>query len=309
MARNPVHGVLLLDKPVGLSSHAALSRAKRALGAAKGGHTGTLDPLASGLLPLCFGEATKFASDLLEATKSYRATVKLGVTTTTGDAEGAVQKCRPVAVDLAQIAAALERFRGPISQIPPMYSALKRDGRPYYEYARQGVTLERPARQVVIYALRASDFHGDSLALEATVSKGTYIRTLAEDLGEALGCGAHLTALRRTAIGALELAQSTALADFEALAEPARHARLLPVDSLVLGLPEVRLSAAQTTQFRHGQRISAGSLAPGERVRVYGQLAGGEAFLGVGCGAPDGALQAVRLLNTGLDSATPGPHH
>jgi tRNA pseudouridine55 synthase len=196
--RVPVHGVLLLDKPVGLSSNDALIRAKRMLNAPKAGHTGTLDPFATGLLPLCFGEATKFSQDLLEADKTYEALVHLGVRTDTGDTEGQVISERAVEVSVAQIEAALAQFRGPISQVPPMHSALKRDGKPLYEYARAGITLEREARNVIIHKLELLDYQAP-VAYPCHLQQGTYIRVLGEDIGEALGCGAHLNALRRTA--------------------------------------------------------------------------------------------------------------
>jgi tRNA pseudouridine55 synthase len=192
--RVPVHGVLLLDKPVGLSSNDALIKAKRLLNAEKAGHTGTLDPFATGLLPLCFGEATKFAQDLLDADKTYETIVHLGVTTSTGDTEGEVIATRPVDVIPEQIDAALAQFRGPIEQVPPMHSALKRDGKPLYEYARAGITLEREARRVTIHELTLLSWQSPYLRLSVTCSKGTYIRVLGEDIGAALGCGAHLNA-------------------------------------------------------------------------------------------------------------------
>lgn len=203
-ARKPrlkVDGVVLFDKPSGMSSNGALQTVRRLYWAAKGGHTGTLDPMASGLLPLCLGEATKFSQMLLDADKTYLARVKLGVRTTTGDAEGEVTNTRPVLVDDAQIAAAAARFLGEIDQVPPMYSALKRDGKALYEYAREGVTLEREPRRITIHRIECGPLVGDEFDLEVCCSKGTYIRTLAEDIGEALGCGAHLVGLRRTGIG------------------------------------------------------------------------------------------------------------
>ena len=203
--RRVVDGVLLLDKSQGVSSNGALQTARRLLNAAKAGHTGTLDPMASGLLPLTFGEATKFSQMLLDADKVYEAVVQLGVDTDSGDADGAVIATRPVAVDRAALEAVLTRFRGEIEQVPPMYSALKRDGKALYEYAREGIELEREARRVTIHALELLDFAGERFAIRVHCSKGTYIRSLAMDIGAALGCGAHLCALRRTAIGAFEL--------------------------------------------------------------------------------------------------------
>ncbi len=280
--RVPVHGVLLLDKPVGLSSNQALVMAKRLLNAEKAGHTGTLDPFATGLLPLCFGEATKFAQDLLDADKTYEATVKLGETTTTGDIEGEVLESRPVDVSVDQVESALTNFRGPIMQVPPMHSALKRDGKPLYEYARAGVTLEREARAVTIHALELLEFAPPLLKLRVHCSKGTYVRVLGEDIGRALGCGAHLTALRRTAIDTLELAGAVTLESLAALPEAERAAALQPVDALLSKFPRVALDDELTRRFRQGQRIAlnrAGIDAPCHegRVRVYssdGQLLG-----------------------------------
>src|SRR3954466_12758398 len=201
--RVPIHGVLLLDKSAGMSSNDALIKAKRLFNAQKAGHTGTLDPFATGLLPLCFGEATKFSQDLLEADKSYETMVHLGVTTTTGDTEGDIVQSRQADPTVAQIESAIAEMRGAIDQIPPMYSALKRDGKPLYEYARAGITLEREARRVTIHILEFLDYQAPYLRLRAQCSKGTYIRVLGEEIGAALGCGAHLHALRRTQVGAL----------------------------------------------------------------------------------------------------------
>ncbi len=280
--RVPVHGVLLLDKPVGLSSNQALVTAKRLLNAEKAGHTGTLDPFATGLLPLCFGEATKFAQDLLDADKTYEATVRLGETTTTGDIEGEVLESRPVEVSVEQVEAVFASFRGNILQVPPMHSALKRDGKPLYEYARAGVTLEREARAVTIHALELLEFTPPLLRLRVHCSKGTYVRVLGEDIGRALGCGAHLTALRRTAIDTLELSGAATLESLAALPEAARAATLQPVDALLSKFPRVVLDDELTRRFRQGQRIAlnrAGIDAPCHegRVRVYsdeGQLLG-----------------------------------
>ncbi|HJW26170.1 MAG TPA: tRNA pseudouridine(55) synthase TruB [Rhodocyclaceae bacterium] len=285
-----VDGVLLLDKPVGLSSNDALQKARRLFSAAKGGHTGTLDPLASGLLPLCFGEATKFSADLLDADKTYEATLKLGITTDSGDAEGAVKATRPVAVTEADVQGALPRFTGDILQVPPMHSALKRDGRPLYELARQGIEVEREARPVTIHAIELLGFGGDSLSLRVKCSKGTYIRVLAADLGEALGCGAHLTALRRTCVGDLDLAGSVTLAALEAMAEEERTACLQPVDALLQSLPAVHLDGGAAQRFRHGNSVPLAG-APGKyRVYIDGRLAG------VGEQGPDHQLQPKRLV-------------
>lgn len=227
-----IDGVLLLDKPIGASSNAALQRTKWLFNAAKAGHTGTLDPQATGLLLLCFGKATKFASALLDADKVYRATVRLGVTTETADAEGAVLETRSVEVSQAQVQQALLQFTGEIEQVPPMYSALKRDGKPLYEYARQGIELERPPRRVAIHELRLLSFGGDQFEIEVACSKGTYIRTLAADIGEALGCGAHLSALRRTRIGDFDVSDACSLDQLAQMDESARDGCLLPVGAL-----------------------------------------------------------------------------
>lgn len=214
-----MHGVLLLDKPAGWSSNDALVKAKRLLNAMKAGHTGTLDPFATGLLPLCFGEATKFSQDLLEADKTYEAVVHLGIITSTGDTEGDVISTKAVDVTPGQIEATLAKFRGPISQIPPMHSALKRDGKPLYEYARAGITLERQARQVTIHDLMLLSYDAPYLRIRVACSKGTYIRVLGEDIGAELGCGAHLQQLRRTGVGELTLDNGITLDQFTALAD------------------------------------------------------------------------------------------
>lgn len=270
--RDLVDGVLLLDKPVGFSSNDALIKAKRVLNAKKAGHTGTLDPFATGLLPLCFGEATKFSQDLLEADKTYEAVVHLGQTTDTGDTEGEVVDTRDVNVTPEQIEAVLARFRGPIAQVPPMYSALKRDGKPLYEYARAGITLEREARNVVIHKLELIGYEAPFLKLSVTCSKGTYIRVLGQDIGEALGCGAHLNALRRTQVGALT---ADGMITLEALlAHPDPRSLLAPVDALLSSFPAVQLNAELAKRFLQGQRLALGKepvtvpSAQG-RVRVY----------------------------------------
>jgi tRNA pseudouridine55 synthase len=270
--RDLVDGVLLLDKPVGLSSNDALIKAKRFLNAKKAGHTGTLDPFATGLLPLCFGEATKFSQDLLEADKSYETTVHLGITTNTGDTEGETIDTRDVNVTRAQIDAALAQFRGPIGQVPPMYSALKRDGKAYYEYAREGITLEREARPVTIHALEFISYEAPFLKLFVTCSKGTYIRVLGEDIGNVLGCGAHLSALRRTHVGPLTVEGMVTLETIGA--HPAPLELLAPVDALLSSFPAVRLTEELGRRFLQGQRLALGKedvVVPSElgRVRVY----------------------------------------
>ena len=300
--RVPVHGVLLLDKPEGLSSTQALSVAKRLLNAEKAGHTGTLDPFATGLLPLCFGEATKFAQDLLHADKTYEATVHLGVTTTTADTEGDITETKTVAVTREQIEKVLQQFRGAITQIPPMHSALKRDGKPLYEYAREGVVLEREAREIVIYELELLEFASPDVKIRVRCSKGTYIRVLGEDIGHALGCGAHLTALRRTSVGTLDLLQSINLPSFTALTDVARMQSLLPVDALLADLPELRLTEELAQRFMHGQRIPGvvcvGAQSTDETtvlVRVYRAV--DAALLGVALLDVRGVLSPQRLVS------------
>lgn len=272
--RVPVHGVLLLDKPVGMSSAQALAKAKWLLNAQKAGHTGTLDPFATGLLPLCFGEATKFAQDLLDADKTYETVVHLGITTDTGDTEGTILTQQIVDVTVAQIESVLEQFRGPISQVPPMHSALKRDGKPLYEYARAGITLEREARDVTIHQLDLLAYDAPILRLRVACSKGTYIRVLGEDIGAALGCGAHLSALRRTVIGALDVSSALTLDQLAEHPVADRNSCLQPVDSLLSSFPALVLDVALASRFRQGQRIAldrAGLVPPCEsgRVRVY----------------------------------------
>lgn len=277
--RDLVDGVLLLDKPVGLSSNDALIKAKRFMNAKKAGHTGTLDPFATGLLPLCFGEATKFSQDLLEADKTYETTVHLGITTNTGDTEGEAIDTREVKVTAEQIKAVLPQFRGPIMQVPPMYSALKRDGKAYYEYAREGITLEREARPVTILKLELVSYEAPFLKLLVTCSKGTYIRVLGEDIGHALGCGAHLNALRRIQVGALTTDGMVTLEEIGAHASPT--SLLAPVDALLSSFPAIELTAELAKRFLQGQRLALGkealTLPPEQgRARVYhdGQLLG-----------------------------------
>jgi tRNA pseudouridine55 synthase len=287
-----VDGVLLLDKPLGLSSNTALQKARRLFSAAKAGHTGTLDPLATGLLPLCFGEATKFASELLNADKAYRATLRFGITTDTADAEGAVLSECEVNVSEAQLLAKMESFRGDIEQLPPMYSALKRDGKPLYEYARQGIELERTLRQVTISKLDLLSFDGRDAVIDVDCSKGTYIRTLAADIGAALGCGAHLLALRRTRVADLTLEQAVTLEQIEAMPESARITLLAPLDTLVANLPQVQLTAGDSARMRHGQAILWNGRT-GERLRMFSNEQG---FIGIGLVTAEGMLQAQRLV-------------
>ncbi len=267
--------MLLLDKPIGLSSNNALMQAKRLLHAKKAGHVGTLDPLASGLLPLCFGEATKFSKDLLDADKAYDATLKLGVSTTTDDAEGEVLQTRPVTCDRTDVNAALMAFRGLIMQVPPMYSALKRNGKPLYAYARAGHTLEREARAVTIYALECVTCilgESASVTIRIVCSKGTYIRALARDIGEILDCGAHLVMLRRTSVGELTLADAVTLDRLSSMDKLQRSAYLQPIDTLLLKFVLVDLDTEMAQRFMNGQQLRLANklgVSENSRVRVY----------------------------------------
>lgn len=293
--KRPLNGVLMLDKSLRASSNAALQQARRLFRAAKAGHGGTLDPLATGMLPVLFGEATKFSSDLLEADKSYAAEIRLGISTATADAEGEVLATRPVRVSAGELAAALPAFTGAIQQIPPQYSALKHAGKPMYAYARAGIEIERQPRPVTIHALELLWFEGERLALSVTCSKGTYIRSLAHDLGEALGCGAHLAALRRTAVGRFGLDAAHTLEGLEAMQEAERDARLLPVDALLQGLPAAYLDPTEEDRFVQGQAVAwAGSAQA--RLRVYGS---GGRLLGVGETDGDGKIAPKRLISQG----------
>ena len=271
--RRPVHGVMLLDKPLGLSSNQALQKVKWLLRAEKAGHTGTLDPLATGVLPLCFGAATKFSQQHLDADKVYETTVRLGVKTSTADAEGDVTVVREVSCTPGMVVEVLDRFMGPISQVPPMYSALKKDGKALYEYAREGETVEREARNVVIHDLELLEMQlqGDApfLRLRVMCSKGTYIRTLGEDIAEALGCGGHLVALRRMATGPFDASQCVTLPELESLNEATRLDALQPVDVLLPGYTEVSLDSDNAGRFLSGVR-RRGPWDDCDHVAVYG---------------------------------------
>ncbi|NBD95518.1 MAG: tRNA pseudouridine(55) synthase TruB [Gammaproteobacteria bacterium] len=287
-------GILLLDKPTGITSNAALGRAKRHLGIKKAGHTGTLDPMASGLLVLCFGEATKVSGFLLDADKSYEAEAMLGITTDSEDAEGEVLREQAVPDFSAEaIESALKGFRGPIDQVPPMHSALKHQGRRLYELARRGEVVERPPRSIVIHELDCVQWHKPRLQLLVRCSKGTYIRSLVRDIGQVLGCGAHLSALRRTASGPFDIADALTLDRLEALRQENARACLRPADQALLHLPELRLDALQAQRLRQGQTLAGVENAGSGLVRVYdpdGLIAVGEA---------DGAghLKAKRVFN------------
>jgi tRNA pseudouridine55 synthase len=293
--KKKVDGVLLLDKPVGLSSNAALQKARHLLLAAKAGHTGTLDPFASGLLPLCFGEATKFSSDLLNADKTYEATLQLGAETDTGDHEGQIGQSSAHCPPIHEIEALLPRFLGAQTQVPPMHSALKHQGRPLYELARQGQTVERAPRAIAIHALDLLSWDAPRrlLQLRVSCSKGTYVRVLAADIGRALGAFAHLIALRRTRIAHLPLSQAIALAQFESLDEAGRLACLAPVDALLSHLPAVQLPTGLAERFCHGNPVEAPQGVFGQLAKIYCD----GAFLGTGCFKEGGRLWPARLLS------------
>ena len=295
--RRAVHGVLLLDKPLGLSSNQALQKAKWLLRAEKAGHTGTLDPLATGVLPLCFGAATKFSQQHLDADKVYETTVRLGIKTTTADAEGDIVAQRPVQCTLGQVVDVLNRFTGPIRQVPPMHSALKKDGKALYEYARDGETVEREPRDVVIHELEMLEVHLDGetpfLRLRVHCSKGTYIRTLGEDIGEALGCGGHLTALRRTQTGPFHLDHCITLEQLEAMPDLHRLSVLQGVECLLPDYQDVTLDEDNAGRFLSGMR-RRGQWADAERVRVFGQRP--KALLGT-AHVRAGELIPTRLLS------------
>jgi tRNA pseudouridine55 synthase len=289
----PLDGVLLFDKPLELSSNVAMQKVRRLFTAEKAGHTGTLDPLATGLLPICFGEATKFTISLLDADKRYRATIRLGERTTTGDAEGEVTETRPVAVTEAQVLAVLESFMGETRQLPPMHSAIKHQGKPLYEYIRKGETVERELRTVLIRELTLERLQGNELEFSVLCSKGTYVRTLAEDIGEKLGCGGHLIALRRTGIGEFCLDNAYTLTQLEGLDEAQRDACLMPLDRLVQNLPGLELDAVQSSRLAQGQRLGLSDAHPDGKRRLY---AAGR-FIGLG-ELEGGRLTPSRLLSS-----------
>ena len=295
--RRQVDGVLLLDKPAGLSSNTAQQVARRLFNAEKAGQTGTLDPLATGLLPLCFGEATKLSAYLLDADKRYWVRVKLGVTTTTADAEGEVVRTRPTdGVSKPGLQAVIDGFVGPIEQLPPMYSALKYQGQRLYKLAREGVEVPREPRTVTIHSIALGGFEGDEFEMTVHCSKGTYVRTLAEDIGERLGCGAHVSGLARTGVGPYAAAQMVTMAQVEAAAESGSEvldALLLPLDSAVGHWPEVRLSADSTYYLKLGQAVLVPKAPTRGWVRLYAQ---GGGFIGVGEIEDDGKVAPRRLM-------------
>lgn len=296
-----IDGVVLLDKPAGMSSQGAVTAVKRAFNAEKAGHTGTLDPMATGLLPICLGEATKYSQDLLDADKTYIAQVKFGQRTDTGDAEGQVieEFPLPVFVDSQAMTAALDSllpaFTGSISQVPPMYSALKRDGKPLYEYARAGVEIERAPRNITIYAIRWTNIQWPEATLEVSCSKGTYIRVLAEDIGNTLGCGAHLVGLRRTEVGHLTLEQSF---DIDAIQSNALDSArfILPVDSLLQTLPHLTVDEQQAKRLEMGQRVPLNMPSIEALVRIYRATAAPHNFIGT-ADWRSGVLHPKRLIS------------
>lgn len=294
----PVNGILLLDKGQGISSNGALQVAKRMFAAAKAGHTGSLDPLATGMLPVCFGEATKFSQFLLDADKSYRVTAHFGVTTETGDADGAVVAEKPVTFTEAQLLAAMERFEGEIEQVPSMYSALKHNGEPLYKLARQGIVVEREARRVTIHRFEFISFDGKEAVMEVDCSKGTYVRSLVEDLGAQLGCGAHVSALRRLSAGPYPAARMITLDALGALKAEggfdAIDALLLPVETAVADWPRVELSDNAAFYVMQGQAVMAPNRPTQGSVSLYQASTG--AFLGVGEVLEDGRIGPKRLI-------------
>ena len=293
-----IHGVFLLDKPQGMSSNDIMQKVKRIFQANKAGHTGALDPLATGMLPICLGEATKFSQFLLDADKRYLVTAKLGERTDTSDAEGQIIETREVKVKTSEILTALEQFRGDILQVPTMFSALKHNGKPLYEYARQGITVEREARPITIFELNFIEYNAPYLTLEVHCSKGTYIRTLVDDLGEALGCGAHITMLRRTAVADYPTEKMLDWNALQALAEPqdlsSLDALLLPMDTAVAKLPALTLNESQTQGIGFGQRIKFDNLN-----RLQGQVrlfSHENRFLGVAVIDENNVIRPQRLV-------------
>ncbi len=291
-----MHGVLLLDKPAGLSSNLALQKVRNALGRPKAGHTGTLDPLATGLLPICVGEATKFSQYLLDSDKSYDAVVKLGMVSSTGDAEGKLEVSGDPNVSEAQVREALKGFTGAIDQIPPMYSALKMAGRPLYEYARAGVEVVRQSRNIFINSLELHDFTDSLITFSVSCSKGTYIRTLAEDVGRVLGCGAYLAGLRRTRIGPFGLEKAYLLATLEEQGPVVAAGKLLPIDSFLMDLPKLHLAGEAAKRLTHGLPVPAQDGLSG-KLRFYGPSG---AFMGLGETTNDGQVVPIRLLAESL---------
>ena len=294
-----IDGVFLLDKPQGMSSNDIMQKVKRLFQANKAGHTGALDPLATGMLPICLGEATKFSQFLLDADKRYVVTAKLGERTDTSDAEGQVVKTRPVNVETSQILTALEQLRGDILQVPTMFSALKHNGKPLYEYARAGITVEREARPITIFEINFIEYQAPSLTLEVHCSKGTYIRTLVDDLGEVLGCGAHVTVLRRTAVADYPTEKMMTWDALQALAEQGDlDQHLLPIDTAVSKLPALKLNAEQSKGIGFGQRVKFANEAKLRgQVRLFSDK---NIFLGVALIDDNNVIRPQRLITQSL---------
>ncbi len=289
-----VHGIILLDKRLGVSSNKALQEVRRLFNANKAGHTGSLDPLATGLLPLCFGEATKVSALMLDDDKRYQVTVKLGVMTDTGDAEGQILETKPVQpLSLEQIQTCLAKFTGAQTQVPPMYSALKYNGKKLYELARDGITIEREPRNITIYELNLLEFTPETLTLDVACSKGTYIRSLAEDIGHDLGCGGTVTALRRTQAGQFLLDEAKTIEQLSAMSSEELHANLISVDKPLEKLPAIYLSSEQTTAIRYGQSIDFKENEIKGNVRLYAE----NLFLGLGEIGLNDKITPVRLFN------------
>lgn len=289
-----INGILLLDKPLGYSSNQALQKVKWLFHAAKAGHTGTLDPLATGLLPICLGEATKFAQHVTDADKTYIANIKLGIKTTTGDAEGEIVSIKPVNVSPIQFEQVCQQFLGEISQVPPMYSALKHEGKALYEYARAGVAIERKARNVRIQSITVNTFVGCEATITVSCSKGTYIRTLAEDIGATLGCDAHLIGLRRTETAGYEIGQALTIEALEELSIEKRDCQLLAVDSAISTLPKVIISDDSAYYFRQGQAVWQAGEISNDEIRIYKESG---LFIGIGKRLEDGKIAPKRLVN------------
>ena len=294
-----IHGILLLDKRLGVSSNRALQEVKRLLDAKKAGHTGSLDPLASGLLPLCFGEATKVSAFMLDDDKRYQVSIQLGIVTDTGDAEGEIIATQPVPeLSREEIENCVAGFVGEIEQIPPMYSALKHQGKKLYELAREGKTVERKARKITLYSVEVVDFEKDTLKLDVGCSKGTYIRTLAEGIGNELGCGASVTALRRTEAGQFKIDNSWTIEQLQALSDSELQEHLIAVDKPLDSMPAVHLTQGQVASVRQGQRLNTEESGSGI-VRMYY----GDDFLGLGELAMDGKLAPKKLFHLNSELA------
>jgi tRNA pseudouridine55 synthase len=288
-----VNGILLLDKPAGFTSNQALQKIKGMFRACKAGHTGSLDPIATGLLPLCFGEATKVSQFMLDADKRYWTSIRLGVETATYDAEGEVVETRPVDVSKRDLERALKGFEGEIEQMPPMYSAIKKDGEALYKLARKGIEVEREPRSVAIHELKLLSYGDEVLELEMACSKGTYVRSLAHDLGQVLGCGAHVAELRRLGVGDFDIEEAVGLDELEAMSQEDRDALLLPVDEALHDIPEVSLTSLAAHYLVQGQPVSVPHSHEPGLIRLYEE---GERFLGMGEVLDDGRVAPKRLM-------------